>query len=124
MEAVEDYVGGNNPALAEAIAAEHPGVCVCVCVAIYKPHLHYPSYVEHGPTLVIPMCAHVFACICVCICVCVCICMRVCVCAPMFACVRVCMCVCVWVCMGVCVYACMCVCICWMLLSNQNFELK
>ena len=35
MEAVEDHVGGNNSALAQTIAAEHPGVCACVCVAIY-----------------------------------------------------------------------------------------
>ena len=32
MEAVEDYVGGNNHALAHAIAAEHPGVCACVAI--------------------------------------------------------------------------------------------
>ena len=30
VEAVEDHVGGNNSALAQTIAAEHPGVCVCV----------------------------------------------------------------------------------------------
>ena len=29
VEAVEDHVGGNNHALAQAIAAEHPGVCAC-----------------------------------------------------------------------------------------------
>ena len=54
MEAVEDHVGGNNRALAHAIAiaAEHPGVCV----AIYKLHLHWPGCVEHGPTLVIAEC--------------------------------------------------------------------
>ena len=32
VEAVEDHVGGNNHALAQAIAAEHPGVCVCVAI--------------------------------------------------------------------------------------------
>ena len=32
VEAVEDHVGGNNCALAQAIAAEHPGVCVCSCI--------------------------------------------------------------------------------------------
>ena len=42
MEAVEDHVGGNNRALAQAIAAEHPGVCVAaehpgVCVAAEHP---------------------------------------------------------------------------------------
>ena len=29
VEAVEDHVGGNNYALAQAIAAKHPGVCAC-----------------------------------------------------------------------------------------------
>ena len=46
---------------------------------------------------------------------------------------KVCVCVCVCACMCVCVCACVCMrvyvrvcllCVCWMLLSNQNFELK
>ena len=49
VEAVEDHVGGNNRALAQTIAAEHPGVCVCV--ATYKLSdsllLWYPSNMEH-----------------------------------------------------------------------------
>ena len=34
VEAVEDHVGGNNRALAQTMAAEHPGVCVCECVCV------------------------------------------------------------------------------------------
>ena len=51
------------------------------------------------------------------------VCMSVCVCV---VCMSVCV-VCVYECVGcvcVCVHACVCVCVCWMLLSNQNFELK
>ena len=48
VEAVEDHVGGNNRALAQTIAAEHPGVCVCV--AIYKLYhiLHQPGIPYEG----------------------------------------------------------------------------
>ena len=57
VEAVEDHVGGNNRALAQAIAAEHPGVCVflCVCVCVW-----------------VFLCARAFVCVCMCVRVCAC----------------------------------------------------
>ena len=50
MEAVEDPVGGNDHALAQKIAAKHPGM---QCVLIWKEtifafSLYIHQYIEHA----------------------------------------------------------------------------
>ena len=91
------------------LASNFPGI---LCAIAHGGSVNYVSEEDERkcPILlaVSAMTVSVSVCVCVCVCACVCVC--------------VCMCVCVCAC--VCVCMCVCMHICWVLCSNQNFELK